>query len=205
MHCLNRSVTALRQVELWSSAAQAQLTWVQLSLSIQSQFLLLRASLQARMAHLTRTVPREALATHMRHTDAAVWRAAAAVLDLPQGVGEYGADAEGPDRACSTMGRQMMLPLRYGGLGLHMQSYEVSDAASVVSDGQAERNLKGRPAALCPLQGAGGASVRERWRSLHARYAEQCKWDAAAKDLTTEFLDSKHGLLGAQQLVRKRR
>ena len=53
-----------------------------------SQFLLLRASLQARKVHLMRTVPREALATHMRRTDAAVWRAAAAVLDLPAGVGE---------------------------------------------------------------------------------------------------------------------
>ena len=111
---------------------------------------------------------------------------------------------EGPDKACSTLGRQMMLPLRHGGLGLHMQSDEVSDAAFVAGAGQAERNLQGRPAALCPLQGACGASVRERWRSLHARYAEQCKWDAAAKDLPTEFLDSKNGLLGAQQLVRRK-
>ena len=69
--------------------------------------------------------------------------------------------------------------------------------------GQAERNLKG-PAALYPLQGAGGASMRERWRSLHARYAEQCKWDAAAKDLPTDVLDSKNRLLGAQQLVRRK-
>ena len=66
---------------------------------------------------------------------------------------------------------------------------------------QTERSLKRRPAALCPLHGASGASVRERWSSLHTRYAEQCKWDAAAKDLPTEFLDSKNGLLGAQQLV----
>ena len=63
-------------------------TLVQLPLSVQSQFLLLRASLQARMVHLMRTVPREAVATPMRRTDAAVWRVAAAVLDLPQGVGE---------------------------------------------------------------------------------------------------------------------
>ena len=45
--------------------------------------------------------------------------------------------------------------------------------------------------------------MRERWRSLHARYAEQCKWDAAAKDLPTQFMDSKNRLLGAQQLVRR--
>ena len=85
-----------------------------------------------------------------------------------------------------------------------MQPDEASDAAFVADTGQAERNLKRRPAALRPLQGAGGASVRERWRSLHARYAEQCKLDAAAKDLPTEILDSKNGLLGAQQLVRRK-
>ena len=181
-------------------------TLVQLPLSVQFQFMLLRALLQARMVHLMQTVPREELATHMRCTDAAVWRAAAAVVDLPLGVGEYGVDMEGPDKACSTLGRQMMLPLRHGGLGLHMQSDEVSDAAFVAGAGQleAERNLKGRPAALCPLQEPGGASVRERWRSLHARYAEKCKWDAAAKDLPTEFLDCKNGLLGALQLVRRK-
>ena len=78
-------------------------TLAQLPLSVQYQFLLLRASLQARMAHLMRTVPWEALATHMRRTDAAVWRAAAAVLDLPEGVGEYSADMEGPDKTCSTL------------------------------------------------------------------------------------------------------
>ena len=76
-----------------------------------------------------------------------------------------------------------------------MQSDEASDSAFVAGTGQAERNLKGRPDAICPLQGAGGASVRERWRTLHARFAEQCKWDAAAKDLPTESLDSKNGLL----------
>ena len=82
-----------------------------------------------------------------------------------------------------------------------MQLDEVSDAAFVAGAGEAEHNLKGRPAALCPLQGASGACVRERWGSLHARYAERCNWDAAAKDLPTEFLESKNGLLGAQQLV----
>ena len=79
----------------------------------------------------------------------------------------------------------MTHPLREGGLGLHMQLGDVLDAAFVAGAAQAERNLKGRPAALFPLQGASGASMRERWSSLHARYAEHCKWDAAGKDLPT--------------------
>ena len=32
-------------------------------------------------------------------------------------------------------------------------------------------------------------------------HAEECKCDDAAKDLSTEFLDSKNGLLGAQELM----
>ena len=105
-----------------------------------------RHCMQARMVHLMRTVPHEALAAHMRRTDAAMWRGAAAVPDLPPGVGEYGADMEGPDKACSTLGRHMMLPLHHGGLELRMQSDEASDAAIVAGVGKAERNLKGHPA-----------------------------------------------------------
>ena len=90
-------------------------TLVQLLLSVQSHFLLLRASLQSRMAHLMRTVPRagDGTCSYKRvkgrsHTvekrdgtcvartpqcgSVAVWRAVAAV---PLGVDEYGADMEG--------------------------------------------------------------------------------------------------------------
>ena len=50
---------------------------------------------------------------------------------------------EGTDKACSTLGRQIMLPLRHRGLALHMQSDEASDAAFVTGTGPAKRNLKG--------------------------------------------------------------
>ena len=82
-----------------------------------------------------------------------VWRGAAAVLDWPPGLGEEGTNMQGPDKACSVLSRQMTLALRHGGLGFRMQSYELSDAAFVAGAGQADRNLKGRPTALCPLQG----------------------------------------------------
>ena len=125
------------------------------------------------------TLPRPATGRLIQGGRVAGWRVAAAVLDLPQGVGEYGADMDGPDMACSALGRHMMLPLRHGGLRLHMQSGGVSDAVFVAGacHWQAERNLKGRPAALCPLPGASGASIRERWSSLHARYTGQFKCD----------------------------
>ena len=84
-------------------AATAE-TLVEPLLSIQSQFLPLHASLQVRIVHLMRMVPCEVLAAHIRRTDAAVWRGAAAVHDFPPGLGVYGADMEGPYKACSTLG-----------------------------------------------------------------------------------------------------
>ena len=79
----------------------------------------------------------------MRRTDAAVWRG----WQLFPGVVKYSTGLEGPDKASSMLGRQMMLPLQQRGRGLCMQSCEVSDATFVAGTGQAERNLKGRPAA----------------------------------------------------------
>ena len=143
---------------------------VQLLLSVQSRSMLLQASLEARMAPKMQTVPQEARVTHMYRTDAAVWQAAAAVLDLPPGVGEYGADMEGhhDDKACSGLGRQLMLPLRHGGIGLHMQSDEGSNAAFVAGAGQAERNLKGRPAARPCL------TRHRRWSTVVASMLKTC-------------------------------
>ena len=189
-------------------------TLVQLSLSVQSQFLLLRASLQACMAHLIRPVPRESQAAHMRLTDAEVWRRRPCSTCLQGWVSTVPRRRARTRRAVRWVDR-FCFPLRHGGLGLDMQSDEVSDASFVAGAGQAERNLKGRPASLYPLQGAVGAFMLEQWRSLHARfsqhsfgemvrYAEQCKWDAAAKGPPTEFLDSENGLLGVQQLVRRK-
>ena len=82
------SNTGGRRRLLGATAETLVETLVQLPLSAQSHWqpLLLQASLQARMAHLMLTVPREALSAHMRRTEAAVQRVAAAVLDLPQGV-----------------------------------------------------------------------------------------------------------------------
>ena len=128
----------------WGGVQTLVKTLVQLPLNVQSQFLLLRALLQARLAHHMRTVPREALAAHMRRTDAAVlvWRRRLCSTCLMGWV-------------CSTLGRHMTLPLLGGCLGLHMQSNEVPDAV-VAGAGHAERNFKGCQAALCPLQGVSG-------------------------------------------------
>lgn len=61
-------------------------TLLRLPLSAQTQLLLLRASLNVRMAHLRvmRTVPFEALDPHMCKAQLAVWRAEVRVMALPE-------------------------------------------------------------------------------------------------------------------------
>ena len=115
------------------------------------------------MAHLMRTVPREALATHMRRSDGALWQAAAAVLVFPEAVGEYGADMEGPDKACSTLDWHMMLPLRHGGAKV---AHAVRRSLG--------RRIRGRPSRTQPEGAASCASpsARGQW-CLRAASVEQ--------------------------------
>ena len=65
------------------------------------------------------------------------------------------------------MGTQMMLLCAMKGLGMRIQSDVVTDAAFVASASQAECNLKGRPAALCP--GANACQEQRRQRVTDQR------------------------------------
>lgn len=87
----------------WSSAQRRQrCRWshgqnalVQLNLSVHYHFgLQLASSLNVCMACRMGTLLREALVLHMRREDTAMWRSAAAMLDSPPGVLEYGAHME---------------------------------------------------------------------------------------------------------------
>lgn len=104
----------------------------------------------------------------MRHADAAVWRAAAAVLDLPQEVEGPGTATEGPDQECSLLGRQTLVPvqLRRGGLGLHVRP----DTASV--------SLRSRPAVAQQIADCSGG--RPRLALCRAPAARRCECEGAA-------------------------
>ena len=85
-----------------------------------------------------------------------------------------------------------------------MRSDEVLDSTFVACVGKAQRNVKGRPAALCSLKGASGTSVQERSSNLHKRYTRLSGWDAAAKDLPIEFRDCWQRLPRVQQHPQER-
>ena len=102
-----------------------------------------------------RTVPPS---THASRLDAA------AVLDLPPAVSTV---QTWGDKACSTLGRQMMFPLRHGALGLHMESDKLSDTSAtafvaVAGAGHAEGPANGVPGQQD--RAATGAAARDEQR-----------------------------------------
>ena len=74
----------------------------------QSQFVLLRASLAVRMAHLKRTVPWELLARHVGEVESVIHAAVASIFRLQRGLGPTYVLTD-VDAAL-----QMRLPLRHG-------------------------------------------------------------------------------------------
>ena len=95
-----------------------------LPLSKQTRFLLLRASLSVRMAHLQRTVEWRHLAASSTCVEQAVISAVAQIFRLPAGQGPGGA-APVPGHALE----QLLLPIRHAGFGLPSSSAVGAQAA----------------------------------------------------------------------------
>lgn len=171
---------------------------LQLPLAARSKLLLLHASLQARVAHLMQTAPRQALATRMHHADlGAISMLLCSGARQPcWGRGrvrvEHGANMEGPDEESSGLGQQMMLALLFGAWLAHAGRRGLG---RYVCGRRWPIRAQPEGAALCPLQRATVASMQVRWSSLRERHAQQCRWNAV-KDAPAGFLDSKEELLG---------
>lgn len=176
-----------------------------LPMPLQCKFLLLRVSLHARMPHLMRTVPSDVLAPHMRKVDAAVYRAAAHMFDMPKAVAEWAAAPPGELapalRRVESLGVRMSLPLRHGGLGLTTFSSDVADAALLSAAGLAQSNLEGRPECILPLSGARRAVLLPLWHRVFDKWGgkKPLELQAAARELPAQFVS--HDLQGAQAKV----
>ena len=184
-------------------------TLLALPLTVQTQFLLLRASLNVRMAHLMRTVPYEVLDPHVCKVQLAVWRAAVQVLALPEDargvVAWAGPSQHDADPALCPLASRFFLPMRHGGLGMTLMRQDVADAALVSAAGLAESNLAGRPAAMLPLQGASRTALASRWECMYDRLQEigyervLADWGDLARGLAPPFVST--DLQGAQRDV----
>lgn len=184
-------------------------TLVRLPLPVQSQYLLLRTSLNVRMAHFQRTVPFEVLEAHARRADLAVWRGAAAVLALPEGVTawagmevpECAPEGGGSSPGLHLLARRVGMPLRHGGMGLPVLMEDAARTAFTEAAARAQLNLAGRPDLVLPLRGARREQVLSVWRPAvePERLLQLMGWDAEVGHLPEAFVTGK--LLGAQRAV----
>ena len=154
-----------------------------LPLSKQSQFLLLRASLAVRLAHLQRTVDWAALAPATRWLEQAVLAAAAGLFKLPGGQGPAGlAFAGGPHLD------QLVLPIRHGGFGLRAVTEVEAQAAYLSGAASAQLVLADGPHQFRPFDGPNAASLLAIWQQVFDACATSCGWWASARSMNAQVI-----------------
>lgn len=150
---------------------------MQLPVSRQSQFILLRSSLSLRMAHLMRTVPWQNLEASTSRVEGAIADATAAIFQLPS----HGA-------ASAPLRTQMLLPLRHGGFGLRGTTPVEANAALVAGASKAQAAMQGGQTACKPFSGATRESLLTAWQAVWDLAAGDCEWDVRARDLPPDFV-----------------
>ena len=148
---------------------------MELPLTRQTRWTLLRASLSRRMAHLLRTTPWERLQGGTRAVEAAIVKAAASIFRLT--VAEAG----------GTAGAQMALPARHAGFGLHAVDPVEAAAALVAGAARSQVVLAGGAEASLPLAGPARALVLAAWHRVHAAVGAVCGWGPETRELPADF------------------
>jgi len=126
-----------------------------LPVSLQGKLLLLRKSLQLKVAHLPRTV-------HWHQCEAAVQRLQSKVCEAVQRLLHI-SDEQLTERVRA----QIFSPLRLGGLGFHDTCVEVGIAAYVSAAAKAQGSLRDAAACYQPFTGGHNAELRDMWHALH--------------------------------------
>ena len=139
-----------------------------LPLQRQSQFVLLRASLVVRMAHLKRTVPYEILARHIGEVENVIFAATASIFRLQRELS--------PTYVLTDVeaALQMRLPLRHGGFGLPNTTPAEADAALLSGVAMAQSNLAEGLAACQPFGGLMRTSLIEAWHRVFKAVNKEC-------------------------------
>ena len=149
-----------------------------LPLATQSQFLLLRASLSTRLAHLQRTVEWATLAPATRQLEQAVLAAAAGLFKLPAGLGPGDLSfASGPEL------KQLQLPIRHGGFGLRAVTEVEAHAAFLSGAASAHLVLAEGPEQFRPLAGARRAPLLALWQQVFDDCGTECRWPQQSRTM----------------------
>jgi hypothetical protein len=157
-----------------------------LPLSKQTQFLLLRASLSVRMAHLQRTVKWEFLGAPLSRVEQAVISATAQIFRLPTGpgAGDTGPLPTGP------LLEQLRLPIRHAGFGLPSSSALGAQAAFLSGAASAQLVMKDAPLMFRPFDGPNKEDFRTSWQELFDACAAECNWPEEVRGISDKSLHS---------------
>ena len=156
-----------------------------LPLSKQTQFLLLRASLSVRMAHLQRTVDWQHLAASTTRVELAVLSAVAEIFRLPAGQGPGGA-APVPGPALE----QLLLPIRHAGFGLPSSSGLGAQAAFLSGAASAQLVMKDAPQMFRPFDGPNREALQTSWEVVFYHCAAGCQWPPEMQGISERSLQS---------------
>lgn len=154
-----------------------------LPLSKQTQFLLLRSSLGARMVHLQRTVEWSHLAPSTRRAELAVLSAAAEIFRLPMGAGP-GGSLPVPGRELE----QMLLPIRHGGFGLRSSTALEADAAFLSGAAAAQLVMADALRQFRPFHTMRAAQLRNQWQRVYDDMSDTCKWPEGSRAMTNHVI-----------------
>jgi Reverse transcriptase (RNA-dependent DNA polymerase) len=154
-----------------------------LPLPSQDQFILLKSSLQMKLAHLPRIAPWNLIGDAIQTLELKTCQAAFQIMECPE-------------RADLRTG-QMTLPLRLGGMGLRMTSESEADAAYLAAAAIAQTTMREGPEQFQPFAGPNAPRLKQLWQELHAKGEEAEIWPTEALDLNDECID--RVLPGAQR------
>jgi hypothetical protein len=157
-----------------------------LPLSKQTQFLLLRASLSVRMAHLQRTVKWELLGASVSRVEQAVISAVAKIFRLPEGPGA-GGNAPSPH---GLLMEQLRLPIRHAGFGLPRASELGAQAAFLSGAASAQLVMQDAPQMFRPFDGPDREDFLTSWQELFDACAAECNWPAEVRGISDTSLHS---------------
>ncbi len=154
---------------------------LELPLPAQDQFIILRSSLQMRVAHLPRVMPWDLAEAAVRRVEDKTASAAFRIAQRP----------EQQDR------RQLTLPLRFGGMGILATSSSVANAAYLSAAAMTETAMRAGAPQFRPFAGPSAEGLTQMWQALHAEGAGH--WPEGALEVNQECIDDV--LPGVQRVI----
>jgi hypothetical protein len=149
---------------------------LELPLPAQDKFIILRSSMQMRLAHLPRVAPWHLVGDAVQRVED---RSAQATFRIMQR----------PEQADVRAG-QLTLPLRHGGMGIRITSAQEAKASFLSAAAMTETAMREGPEQYRPFAGPNAPSLEQDWQALHAAGEGHSLWPPEALPVNGETIDT---------------